>query len=127
MEGRTIPLAGGGSANTACSALDLSRLVCQVYEDRPMVCRIWGLIEALACPWGCRPEGGFLDDIDGLRLMNSALWYGGAAVALEPELYERLVADPQKRAVLLEFLDRDRPVRVEAAVFQATIARRPGL
>ncbi|MFE4527187.1 YkgJ family cysteine cluster protein [Streptomyces anulatus] len=127
VDGHTIPMADGGSAGTACSALDLSRLVCQVYEDRPMVCRIWGLIEALACPWGCRPEGGFLDDVEGLRLLNAALWYGGAAVALEPTVYERLTADPEKRAALLKFLERGRPVREEAVILQATITRRPGL
>lgn len=92
-----------------------------------MVCRIWGLMEALACPWGCRPEGGFLDDIEGLRLLNSALWYGGAAVAIEPKLYAMLTADPERRAVLLEFLERSRPVQEETVILQATIKRRPGL
>lgn len=29
---------------------------CSVYEDRPMVCRLWGVVESLPCPWGCRPE-----------------------------------------------------------------------
>ncbi len=92
-----------------------------------MVCRIWGLMEALACPWGCRPEGGFLDDIEGLRLLNSALWYGGAAVAIEPKLYAMLTADPERRAALLDFLERSRPVQEETVILQATIKRRPGL
>ncbi|WP_274032648.1 YkgJ family cysteine cluster protein [Streptomyces sp. MMBL 11-1] len=127
VDGRAIPLTNGEAAGTACSALDLSRLVCRVYEDRPMVCRIWGLMEALACPWGCRPEGGFLDDIEGLRLLNSALWYGGAAVAIEPKLYAMLTADPERRAALLDFLERSRPVQEETVILQATIKRRPGL
>lgn len=29
---------------------------CTAYEARPEICRIWGAIEALPCPWGCKPE-----------------------------------------------------------------------
>lgn len=92
-----------------------------------MVCRIWGLIEALECPWGCRPEGGYLDNVEGLRLLNMALWYGGAAMALEPKMYARLTADPERRAALLAILERGRPVREQTVILQATIRRRPGL
>lgn len=127
VDGRVIPMSGGRSAGTACSALDQSLLVCQVYQDRPMVCRIWGLIEALACPWGCRPEGGYLDNVEGLRLLNSALWFGGAAAAVDPKMYERLTSDPERREALMAILERSRPVREETVILQATIGRRPGL
>lgn len=29
---------------------------CTVYEDRPASCRLWGVVESMECPWGCRPE-----------------------------------------------------------------------
>lgn len=31
---------------------------CRVYADRPLVCRIWGLIDdpEMRCPYGCVPE-----------------------------------------------------------------------
>jgi hypothetical protein len=29
---------------------------CSVYEDRPMVCRLWGVVESMPCPHGCVPE-----------------------------------------------------------------------
>ena len=29
---------------------------CAIYAHRPMVCRLFGLTEAMACPHGCIPE-----------------------------------------------------------------------
>lgn len=29
---------------------------CSVYEDRPAICRIWGAVEKMKCPHGCRPK-----------------------------------------------------------------------
>ncbi|HUS80916.1 MAG TPA: YkgJ family cysteine cluster protein [Armatimonadota bacterium] len=31
---------------------------CTVYEERPMVCRLYGVVEGLACPHQCRPTKG---------------------------------------------------------------------
>src|SRR5688572_8161029 len=31
---------------------------CGVYEDRPLICRAWGAIEAGPCPFGCEPDDG---------------------------------------------------------------------
>jgi Fe-S-cluster containining protein len=30
--------------------------LCSVYPVRPMLCRLWGLVETMQCPWGCVPE-----------------------------------------------------------------------
>jgi hypothetical protein len=30
---------------------------CMAYDIRPLICRLWGTVEWLPCPWGCRPEG----------------------------------------------------------------------
>jgi Fe-S-cluster containining protein len=37
-----------------CPYLENER--CSVYEVRPMLCRLWGVVESMECPWGCRPE-----------------------------------------------------------------------
>ena len=29
---------------------------CGIHDIRPLVCRLWGLVEAMPCPHGCRPE-----------------------------------------------------------------------
>jgi hypothetical protein len=64
-------------AHASCSMLAERR--CGVYEIRPMVCRLWGVVRSMPCPYGCRPEGGFLSDADGLRFLSEADRIGGAA------------------------------------------------
>lgn len=29
---------------------------CSVYQNRPLICRLWGVAEGMPCPWGCVPE-----------------------------------------------------------------------
>jgi len=29
---------------------------CMVYDRRPAICRLWGAVKAMACPFGCEPE-----------------------------------------------------------------------
>ena len=29
---------------------------CTAYEARPLICRLWGVVERMKCPYGCRPE-----------------------------------------------------------------------
>jgi hypothetical protein len=40
---------------------------CRVYQDRPLVCRLWGSVEGLPCPWGCSPPGGRMTDAAAAR------------------------------------------------------------
>lgn len=40
-----------------CKALKKNG-ACGVYEDRPLICRAWGAIEAAPCPFGCVPDNG---------------------------------------------------------------------
>lgn len=30
--------------------------LCAAYDVRPMLCRLWGIVESMKCPWGCVPE-----------------------------------------------------------------------
>lgn len=29
---------------------------CTIYQDRPLICRLYGVAEGLECRWGCKPE-----------------------------------------------------------------------
>jgi hypothetical protein len=44
---------------------------CTVYAVRPLICRLWGVVESMPCPWGCRPER-FLTVEEGEALMRQA-------------------------------------------------------
>ncbi|MEW1922186.1 YkgJ family cysteine cluster protein [Streptomyces sp. NPDC088360] len=116
----------GRSVATACRALDTRTRRCRIYKDRPMICRLWGTFEALACPWGCEPEGGLLGDVEAMRRMNLALWHGGSQDALEPGKFEQAVSIPAVLEALLAQVRSHRPVREEAVVIPATFQRRRG-
>ncbi|SDD60109.1 hypothetical protein SAMN04488581_2635 [Mycolicibacterium neoaurum] len=62
-------IAGGGSA--ACPALVDGR--CSVYEDRPLICRLWGAVESMPCPHGCEVTPGLLMDAGAHSLIGRSL------------------------------------------------------
>lgn len=43
-----------GDADLTCPILEEG--LCSAYEVRPMLCRLWGVVESMKCPWGCIPE-----------------------------------------------------------------------
>jgi Fe-S-cluster containining protein len=65
---------------------------CAVYGIRPMVCRLWGLVEGMPCPHGCRPDGGLLPDTEGRRLLIEAERIGGTDPSQLQRLAEELFA-----------------------------------
>lgn len=73
-----------------CSMLTADRR-CGVYDIRPLICRLWGIVERMPCPYGCRPEGGLLPDTEGARLLGEAHRIGGA----DPRMLERLAAESE--------------------------------
>lgn len=58
-----------------CEALKDKR--CAVYEVRPLICRLWGAIERLKCPYGCTPSGGWLSDRRVAELIEEVDRIGG--------------------------------------------------
>ncbi len=38
-----------------CKALTAEQR-CSIYDRRPYICRIWGVTQKLACPFGCKPR-----------------------------------------------------------------------
>lgn len=85
-----------------CEALTSGKR-CAVYDMRPMVCRLWGAAEGLKCPFGCIPEGGWLSDHDGYRLIMESMRIGGHPRATEipagRALDEALAAEEFVRAM----------------------------
>lgn len=41
-----------------CPLLDRGKGLCKVHDIRPIICRLWGLIDdpRMRCPHGCQPE-----------------------------------------------------------------------
>lgn len=51
---RTSIVPFGVDSNATCSMLFAGR--CTVYADRPLLCRLWGVVESMPCVFGCAPE-----------------------------------------------------------------------
>lgn len=34
----------------------LSKGKCSIYQHRPLVCRLFGVVKEMRCPWGCSPK-----------------------------------------------------------------------
>lgn len=58
-----------------CPALGLFKQ-CTVYEDRPMLCRLWGATTEMPCRYGCRPRV-YLRPDAGRRLLDESIRLGG--------------------------------------------------
>lgn len=41
---------------------------CGVYEDRPLVCRLWGVVAPMVCEHGCAGPDGLMAEADGRAL-----------------------------------------------------------
>lgn len=57
--GQLARWAAGFEEPPACPALDATG-DCTVYDVRPLICRMWGAIDPMPCPYGCEPAGGRL-------------------------------------------------------------------
>lgn len=94
-------------ARLDCAALDrMGR--CTVYEDRPMICRIWGVGRGeMACPWGCTVTGERLRNRDVMRLVGESYRIGEHPDGLTEENYalsEAMLADPEIAAAMDRFV-----------------------
>jgi Fe-S-cluster containining protein len=85
-----------------CSMMDDGR--CSVYAIRPMICRLWGIAENLACPYGCIPDGGHLTTAEGYAFLTEAFelagWPPGWEDVARHELVE-LAKQPEARRLLI--------------------------
>jgi hypothetical protein len=67
-----------GPSNYRCPSLVDGR--CSQYDVRPLVCRLYGVTEAMKCPFGCVPEGGFMPAEEASRLWDRMTEVGGPSV-----------------------------------------------
>lgn len=64
----------GVTADSTCSMLAAGR--CSVYADRPLLCRLWGVVPSMPCLWGCKPDR-WLTDKEAAELLAEMASVGG--------------------------------------------------
>lgn len=47
---------------------------CSIYRIRPLICRLFGLVEKMKCPFGCVPDR-WLTDSEAKKMMEKAQYY----------------------------------------------------
>lgn len=65
-----------------CSALSLGargmgKPGCTVYEDRPLICRLWGMTDSMQCDFGCEPSRR-LSEAEAFALVFQVMRLGGS-------------------------------------------------
>lgn len=58
-----------------CKMLENRR--CKAHAVRPMICRLWGVTEDMACPFGCKPYPRYLTPREGAMFLLWADRIGG--------------------------------------------------
>jgi hypothetical protein len=76
---------------------------CLAYAIRPLICRYWGAVEWLPCPYGCQPEGGFMPNATAFRLLLEASRLGGTGKPVTEEMLARM-DDPAQVAEMAALL-----------------------
>lgn len=115
--GVAIPDRTHRDGTAVCEALTMFGQ-CFVYDNRPTICRLWGLVEALPCSYGCRPEGGLLSDAEGFGVLAEVYEIAGEDPNHTARLRERF-ATPERAAETSRFMrdmvtgayDRDQAAR----------------
>lgn len=41
---------------------------CAIYPDRPFICRAFGSVGGMPCPYGCKPKNGRMSDAEARKL-----------------------------------------------------------
>lgn len=78
-------------AGASCSMLDEQRR-CRAYDIRPLICRLWGIIDSMPCPYGCVPEPRYLTREEGFSLIAAADLIGGEPRGREALLRRQIAA-----------------------------------
>jgi len=104
---------------------------CTAYGIRPLVCRLWGAVEWLPCPHGCRPEGGWLPDEVAFRLILEAVRDGGSGEPVTQEMFDQLRDPVRLAAIRREFAGKGASdtarFRAYGDLLPVAVTRRPGL
>ena len=95
--GRTLPLLH--APPEPCPELTMLKR-CGVWESRPFVCRLWGVTEAMACPYGCRPEGGYLSEAEAAELLRRLSLLDGGLARMNRAIFQG--AGEQAQAIVMD-------------------------
>ncbi len=82
---------------TCSEALTCSALVagqCSVYSSRPYVCRAYGAVEGLECPFGCLHETGLMPAEESEALFHRIMALGGGIYSNVPDDLRRILGLP---------------------------------
>jgi Fe-S-cluster containining protein len=85
----------------------LVRERCSVYAIRPLICRLWGIVERMPCPWGCKPEPRYLTSRESFALLARTEIIGAtspAALADAQALLARLEEATDEQIAMSESL-----------------------
>jgi len=94
-----------------CNALNLDTGLCEVYEIRPMICRLWGTgTGEMACPHGCKPTRR-LSDIETMQFLLRAMAAGGGFTEAEYARMQALFDDPEMARRTAEYMEADPETR----------------
>lgn len=69
--------------DSPCPALDFMGR-CATYQQRPMVCRLWGVVEGMECHYGCKPSPGYLTHEEGKVFLARCEIVSGAQSLTQP-------------------------------------------
>jgi hypothetical protein len=75
---RTLPLVTN-EADLRCIYLAPDQRRCTVHAIRPLICRVWGVLKRLSCPFGCVPDR-WLSDVEFVQLAQAVEQIGGGRV-----------------------------------------------
>ena len=89
---------------------------CQVYDLRPLVCRLWGAVESMPCPYGCQPER-WLSDAEGRDLVAASLDVGGYGIASNMDMVAAAMRIPGMADKLREFVATKPGDRLRVAAY----------
>lgn len=92
---------------------------CTVYEDRPLICRLWGMTESMRCEAGCEPSR-VLSDREAYDLIFRAMEIGGHRHIGDLATYRRVKTrfgefqdDPELGPLIQAFIRGDRTAEHE--------------
>lgn len=93
-----------------CPALNRRTLKCDVYEIRPLICRMWGTSASMRCDYGCEPER-VLSEEESMDLLLESMEIGGHHNDLvDGEALKEMMSDSLIGPLMKRLLHGDRSV-----------------
>lgn len=85
----------------SCTFLNGTR--CSLYSIRPVICRLWGVVESMPCPHGCKPER-VLTDEEGFGLVAATMELDGDIQGADELRHGLMVMDAEVRTAFRKYV-----------------------